>query len=205
MSELPEETKKDLKAMHGIDTDKEPDTLEPTMTYEEKIKGILNKVTNGEEVYPKEEFTPTQLSIKEHGVKGAILRVFNESVGDYTLNEEEKPYGENLFPVEPPSNYPDADTYWDKLIPQLRNIGDGSVNPNGKAKLHIGKSGEGREILNIALVRNEENGDKPSIYLSWDDADKMTEDEAKSILEKVGIGVERTVETDRGVVAEAIP
>lgn len=183
-------------------------TLEPTLTYEEKIQELLNRVTNGETIYEKEEDDTIKKSIKENGVKGSIMRVFSESYGDYTLNEETEEStrigDSNFFKVDIPSSSPHADDYWESLVPLLRSIGDATIDPAGSSRHLLGNTGEGNEDLQMELVRNEDANDKPSIYLQWNDTEDLTEDQAKSILEKAGIGVENMYKVGKGVVAEAI-
>lgn len=189
---------------HDIEEEK------PYQTYEEKIQNLLNRVNKGDVIYPKEEIHHIRQKITDHGVKGAILQVFNESVGDYTLNEEDTEESSRIndspyFKVNIPSNYPDSDRYWEALIPRLRNIGTGTTNPSGSSTYSIGSTGEGKERVHIQLVRNDVQENRPGLYMKWDDFSVMNEDEAISILEKVGLGIESVVSVGDGVIIEAIP
>lgn len=219
MSDLPEETKKDLEVMHDIKVDDEKEVEEPVVesdpepTYKDHISGLLDRVSKGEEVFPRTDPNPIHQTIKDHGVKGALLRVFNEEVepGNYQLNEEEDPDSQKIgdsdfFKVTLPSSYPEAQKYWERLTPQLRNIGDATINPEGNSKHQLRNTGEAKDILTIELVRNAASADKPSIYLTWQDTDEvLTDEEAKSILSSAGIGAENAIIVDKGSVVEAEP
>lgn len=222
MSDIPEETKKDLEVMHDIKVDdikpedkpvEEPEVEpDPEPTYKDHVNGLLDRVSKGEEIYPTDT-NPIHQTIKDHGVKGALLRVFNEETepGNYQLNEEDDPDSQKIgdsdfFKVTLPSSYPEAQKYWERLTPQLRNIGDASIHPEGNSKHQLRNTGEAKDILTIELVRNSASADKPSVYLTWQDTDEvLTEEEAKSILSSAGIGAENAIIVDKGSVVEAEP
>ena len=202
---------KDNENIEETTTEEIPDEIQPT--YRDHITNLLNRVSRGEEIYKKDEINPIHQTIKDHGVKGALVRVFNEDIepGNYQLNEDEDPESQKIedsdfYKVNLPSSYPNAKTYWEKLTPLLRNIGDANINPEGNSVHTIQNSGEGKDILSIQLVRNSESSDKPSIYMKWQDTEEpLTDEEAKAILKSVGIGAENAIMLNTGTVVEAEP
>lgn len=184
------------------------------MDYKEKIENILTNVATTEKkqvvVTPEVKTNPLHDKIKTDGVKKTIISLFTESVGDYTLNEEKDEESKRIpntqfFKVSVPSNFPDADRYWESLIPRIRSLGKTSISPSGSADIVIGNTGNGKENLRVQLVRDEGAGDKPGLFLSWTDAAKMEVDEASQILKKSGLGVENETPVEKGVVIHAVP
>jgi hypothetical protein len=152
--------------------------------YEDKIKGMLTKVSKGETVFKVEPEDKTLKKIKEKGVKTAILDVFNESETPSFTKVEENEEGNQYVTVDPPSSYADCDEYWGKIKPYLQRLG--AVNPNTEKSGVMDISVDGKPIK-VRLVRDTKNGEKPSIMFEGDiEHNKIIE-----MVEKCGLKVPR--------------
>lgn len=172
------------------------------LSYRDKIKDMLNKVTNNEDIYSKPQPEPEiHKKLKENGLGKTIKTIFFE---EYQLEEYESESSlryedTNFFRVEIPSDYYNADTYWEEVIPLLRNIGDSNIDPDGEAVISIGDTGNGKEKIKVELCRDEDHGNRSCLVLYYLDNSKMKPAEAKNILEKVGLGVnDETIEVHNG-------
>lgn len=141
-------------------------------TYVNKIQTLLTKVINGEEVYPKQKEipeNPLHKKLKEKGIKNSIIEIFTEryEVPSFITEESnDEIEGTKYYKINPPSSFSDADQYWNVISPHLKRMGKNvsfSSEKSGELNLKINDS-----PVKICLVRDSENGDKPTILFESD-------------------------------------
>lgn len=186
-----------------------PKPPEPVKTkqevYKEKIGSLLDKVIKTESkptpapvVAPV--VSPVYTKMKEIGIQKGIQEFFklDESAFDtpsfVTEELDDQIVGTNLHRVRPPSNYPDADKYWSEVLPYLKRIGptiphegDGA----GELNMNTVSSNGSDEVIEVVLVRDADNGDKPTLVFEYRNRDDITPEEVFKHLEKCGLKIDR--------------
>lgn len=189
--------------------------------YKQKIESMLAKVVKGEVKSPEPVPEPvvaapvippeptTYQKIKELGIQKGLEKLFSmeESVDiPHYISEEESDQivGTNLFRVKPPSSFPDADKYWNRVSPILKRIGKVvAYTGEGAGSLDmqvISEKGE-EETLRIQLVRDSDSGDRPTLTFEYVDRDDLTPEEVFKFVQRVGLRPDRVAARDlRGVI-----
>jgi hypothetical protein len=186
-----------------------------TIPYTQKIEELLTKVSKGETVFPKEkpvEKNPLHEKIEKDGVKKVIEHIFNESeeMPRYiTETEDELDIDKSSFIyVNVPSSFKDVDEYWNKLAPHFLRLGipknDGS---KGIVDTAVLKSDGNEEVLRIRAVRDQNNGDKPSIAFLYLNGPELQPIELSTFMYKLGLKLDRAESKKVGntIIADIIP
>jgi hypothetical protein len=173
--------------------------------YREKIGSVLENIAKTPAKPTPEPVvapvvSPVYVKMKELGIKKGMEEFFKLEESQFdtpsfvTEELDDQVVGTKLFRVRPPSNYPDADKYWHEVSPYLKRIGpiiphegDGAGELNLKT---VSSRGE-EEILEVILVRDEDNGDKPTLVFEYRNRDDITPEEVFRHLEKSGLKVDR--------------
>jgi hypothetical protein len=169
---------------------------EEKKTYKDHVDELLNKVNKGEVVYPPPAPIPfLHKEIKEHGVKKVLTSLFTETYDvPHFLNEDQiENEIEGYELVSPPSQYKDADAYWNDISSNFLHLGQVISNDHGCIETKVMSANNTEETLRICLVRDAtpEKQDKPSIAFIYLNG-KITPMEVISFINKVGLTVDRT-------------
>jgi hypothetical protein len=186
-----------------------------TTPYTQRIEEMLAKVSKGEEVFPKEKpQTPNPLheKIEKEGVKKVIENLFNESeeMPRYITETEDELDIDNssYMYVNVPSSFKDVDEYWNKLAPHFLRLGipknDGS---KGFVDTEVLKSDGNAEVLRIRAVRDQNNGDRPSVAFSYLNGPELLPIELSAFMSKLGLKLDRAESKKVGntIIADIIP
>jgi hypothetical protein len=164
--------------------------------YSKYIQDMMDRVKKGEVVFPKEkEDNPLYKKMKTSGIKNVLIELFNESEVPRFLAEEDTEEGieGSLYKfVNTPSSYKDADTYWNQLVSKFRNLGIIKNESGGKIDTTVLANNQKDEVLRICLLRDESNGDKPTIGFIYINGPVVTPVELNTFMSKVGLRVDRT-------------
>lgn len=170
--------------------------------YSKYLQNMLDRVKKGEEVYPKQkEENPLYKKMATAGIKTVLIELFNENeIPSFMAEEdtEEGIDGSTYKFVNVPSSYKDVDAYWTQLVPKLRNLGIVKNESGGKLDTTVLSSNKTDEILRICVLRDENNGDKPTIGFIYINGPTVTPVEINSFMSKIGLRVDRTTAKEIG-------
>lgn len=165
--------------------------------YSKYIQELISKVKKGEVIFPKQkEENPLHKKMEIAGVKTVLIELFNENEVPRFLTEddtEEGIDGSTYKFVSVPSSFKDVDAYWNQLVPKFRNLGVVKSESGGKLDTTvISETTKKEETLRICVLRDESNGDKPTIGFIYINSSPITPQEINTFMAKVGLRVDRT-------------
>jgi len=173
----------------------------PQEDYKNKIESLLSQVTSGvPEIAPTPKEPTTYEKMKSMGgVTIGLEKLFKLDESEFdiphylTEEDNEQIVGTKLFKVKPPSNYPDADEYWNRVSPFLKRIGAKvpHVSEVGFLDMTVVTSKGEEEVLRVQLVRDEASGDKPTLTFEYINGPEITSDEVFKFIGRVGLRADR--------------
>lgn len=164
--------------------------------YSKYLQDMLDRVKKGEVVFPKQkDENPLHKKMLTSGVKTVLIELFNENQIPSFLAEEDTEEGidgSTYKFVSVPSSYKDVDAYWIQLVPKFRNLGIIKNESGGKLETTVLSANKKDEILRICVLRDENNGDKPTIGFIYINGPAITPVELNTFMSKIGLRVDRT-------------
>lgn len=172
----------------------------PPKDYKEKISNLLNNVSSSvpKKIEPVVKPEPTMYEkLKPLGIKNGLVELFKleeaYEVPRFVTEETEEESSE-LVKVSPPSSYPDCDEFWNSIKSHLKHIGSPLkyvVDQSGLIQTKVNNDSGKEEILEIKLLRDTQNGDKPYLGFNFQGPQQLESSELVRYLGSVGLKFDR--------------